>query len=151
MLGDALFWGFFLAGSGRFATAFLLTAFDADFATFRTGPLAEVARFALARRGLALSARPLTDDLAADRRVGVRAVERLTPFVMGLLICGEAFNLKGCVRPSNNLKNEREFNTASLVNQRKKGSCGDIQHQPSSRMRPSGQPRKTLVGHCWLC
>lgn len=107
MLGGAVFWAFFLTGTGRFANAFLGVSFEVAFAALRTAPLAAVARFALALTGLALSARPLTDDLAADLRAGVRVVERLNPFVMGLLIWYGAFNLKDCSRPPNDLENER--------------------------------------------
>ncbi len=50
--------------------------------------------------GFAFNVRPLTDDLVAGRRAAVRDVERLNPFVMGLLMCGEAFNLKDAYSPS---------------------------------------------------
>lgn len=53
--------------------------------------LDDVAALAFGRAGFgfAFNARPLTDDLAAGRLAGVRDVERLNPFVMGLLIYGK--------------------------------------------------------------
>ena len=81
---------FFLAG----VEVFLLKSFFAAvrgeaFCALRTGGFADA--FALGLAGFAFNVRPLTDDLVAGRRAGVRDVERLSPFVMGLLICGEAF------------------------------------------------------------
>ena len=77
---------FFLAGAKRlFVATFLLVAFEL-FDALRTGALAEMARFAFGRTDFAFTARPLTDDLAAGRRAGVRDVDRLKPFVMGLLM-----------------------------------------------------------------
>jgi len=45
--------------------------------------------FAFGRAGLAFNVRPLTDDLVAGRRAVVDDVERLNPFVMGLLMCAK--------------------------------------------------------------
>ena len=77
---------FFLAEAKRlFVAAFLLVTFEA-FDALRTGALVDIARFAFGRTDFAFTARPLTDDLAAGRRAGVRDVDRLRPFVMGLLM-----------------------------------------------------------------
>jgi hypothetical protein len=122
--GVAILVTFFFAGAdGRFDSAFLVTF---EVFALRTGAFADAARLAFGRTDFAFTARPLTDDLAAARRAGVRVVERLIPFVMGLLIYGEAFKVKDMVMASKYLENEAEFNIALLVNQRKKGSCGHL-------------------------
>jgi len=72
--------------------SFFATVRTVVFCALRTGAFADAFAFGLA--GFAFNVRPLTDDFVADRRAGVRDVERLSPFVMGLLMCGEAFNLK---------------------------------------------------------
>ena len=87
---------FFTGADGRLDNAFLVTF---EVFALRTGAFADVARLAFGRTEFAFTARPLTEDLAAARRAGVRVVERLTPFVMGLLIYGEAFKLKDTVWP----------------------------------------------------
>jgi hypothetical protein len=84
---------FFFAGVEAFRVeSFLAAVRGAVFCALRTGGFADAFAFGLA--GFAFNVRPLTDDLVAGRRAGVRDVERLNPFVMGLLMCGEAFNLK---------------------------------------------------------
>ncbi|MEP6635750.1 MAG: hypothetical protein ABJB97_03425 [Acidobacteriota bacterium] len=72
----------------RFVTAFLATVLldTVALAGFRVVGFDAAALFALGRSVFPLTARPLTDDFAVDRRTGVRDVERLNPFVMGLLI-----------------------------------------------------------------
>ena len=90
---------FFFAGADvRLLGSFFAAVRGDAFCALRTGSFDDV--FAFVRAGLAFKVRPLTDDLVADRRVGVRDVERLSPFVMGLLMCGEAFNLKDAIPPS---------------------------------------------------
>ncbi len=69
-------------GMGFFA-ALLLERVDLE--GFRTTDLAALALFALGRTDFVFSARPLTDDLAESFRAGVRDVDRLKLFVMGLL------------------------------------------------------------------
>jgi hypothetical protein len=83
---------FFAGAKVFFVESFLGVARAKAFCALRTGGLAEA--FAFGRAGLAFNARPLTDGLVAGRRAGVRDDERLNPFVMGLLMCGEASNLK---------------------------------------------------------
>ena len=79
----------------------------------RTGGLAEA--FAFGRAGLAFNVRPLTDVLVAGRRAGVRDDdERLNPFVMGLLMCGEASNLKDDNVSSKYLENAPSLTQLSL-------------------------------------
>ncbi|MDQ3472165.1 MAG: hypothetical protein M3447_00360 [Acidobacteriota bacterium] len=91
--GFSAFATFFFAGVEAFLVeSFLAALRGAVFCAFRTGGFEDVFAFGLA--GLAFNVRPLTDDLVAGRRAGVREVERLNPFVMGLLMCGEAFKLK---------------------------------------------------------
>lgn len=90
---------FFLAGVAiLLVESFFAVARGEAFCALRTGGFAEA--FAFGRAGLAFNVRPLIDDLVAGRRAGVREVERLSPFVMGLLICGEAFNLKDAILSS---------------------------------------------------
>ena len=78
---------FFIAGV-RFANAFFgaLLLDTVDLEVLRPAVFGVVALFAFGRTEFAFTARPLTDDFAGDRRTGVRDVERLNPFVMGLLI-----------------------------------------------------------------
>ena len=83
---------FFADAKGFFVASFLGVVRAEVFSALRTGGLADA--FAFGRAGLAFKVRPLTDGLVAGRRAGVRDDERLNPFVMGLLMCGEAFNLK---------------------------------------------------------
>lgn len=79
---------FFLAGVAvRFVEIFFAVARGEAFCALRTGGFEEA--FAFGRAGLAFNVRPLTDDLVAARRAGVDDVERLNPFVMGLLMCGK--------------------------------------------------------------
>lgn len=80
---------FFLVKAGvRFATAFFgaLLLDTVDLEVLRLAVFSVVALFAFGRTEFAFTARPLTDDFVGDRRTGVRDVERLNPFVMGLLI-----------------------------------------------------------------
>ena len=139
LAGLAVFAAFFFAEVVCLDDGFFAGVRDVILSALRTGDF-EVALFDFGRAGFALSARPLTDDLVAGRRAGVRDVERLNPFVMGLLIYGEAFKLKDSVSPSKTLENEGKFNTAPLVNQRKKGSCGIF--QPLSANRTNRWPTK---------
>ena len=84
---------FFFAGVEVFlAESFFAAVRGEVFCALRTGGFADA--FGFGPAGFAFNVRPLTDDLVAARRAGVRDVERLSPFVMGLLMCGEAFNLK---------------------------------------------------------
>ena len=84
---------FFFAAVAVFRVeSFFAAVRGAVFCAFRTGGFAGAFAFGLA--GLAFNVRPLTDDLVAGRRAGERDVERLNPFVMGLLMCGEASNLE---------------------------------------------------------
>ena len=103
---------------GFFVALFLETV---DLAGFRAIVFATVARFAVGRAGLDFNARPLTDDVAADFRAGARDVDRLKFFVMGLLT-RSGWDMCRVRHPQPGI--EREFNTAHLVNQRIKGSCG---------------------------
>jgi hypothetical protein len=90
---------FFFAGADvRLLETFFAAVRGDAFCALRTGGFDDV--FAFVRAGLTFKVRPLTDDLVAGRRAGVRDVERLSPFVMGLLMCGEAFNLKDAIPPS---------------------------------------------------
>jgi hypothetical protein len=85
---------FFFAGVvGFFVESFFAAALGAAFCALRTGGLDAALLFG--RAGLAFNVRPLTDDFVDARRAGVRDVERLSAFVMGLLMCGEAFSLNG--------------------------------------------------------
>ena len=98
-VGFNAFATFFFAGAEVFRVeSFFATARGAAFNALRTGGFADALALGLA--GFAFKVRPLTDDLVAGRRAGVRDVERLNPFVMGLLICGEGFNLKDANLPS---------------------------------------------------
>jgi len=77
---------FFLAGVGALLVeSFFAVPRGAAFCALRTGGLE--AALVFGRAGFAFNARPLTDDLVAVRRAGERDVERLSPFVMGLLMC----------------------------------------------------------------
>jgi hypothetical protein len=85
---------FFFAGAEAFLfESFFAAARGAVFCALRTGGLADAFAFGLA--GFAFNERPLTDDLVAGRRAGVRDVERLNPFVMGLLIMWGSFQFEG--------------------------------------------------------
>ena len=108
--------------AARLATGFLATLplERVDLEGFRLRDLAAVALFAFGRTDFVLDARPLTDDLGEDFRAGVRDVDRLKLFVMGLLTRRSDKERLPLRRP----KIDSEFNTASLVNQRSKGSCG---------------------------
>ncbi len=57
-----------------------------DLVSLRTADLEAVALFALGRIAFVFKVRPFTDDFAAGRRVAVREIDRLKPFVTGLLI-----------------------------------------------------------------
>ena len=92
LAGLAALVAFFFAGVAFLVESFFAPDRGAAFCALRTGGLD--AALAFGRAGFAFNARPLTDDLVAGRRAAVREVERLNPFVMGLLMCGEAFNLK---------------------------------------------------------
>jgi hypothetical protein len=105
---------------GFFATL-LLESFDLE--GFRATDLAATALFALGRTDFVFIARPLTDDLAEDFRAGARDVDRLKLFVMGLLTRNDRDMVPLYVVVRQPVI-ERQFNTASPVNQRKKGSCG---------------------------
>lgn len=72
-------------GTGFFATLLLERVDLVDLEGFRATDLAALALFALGRTDFVFNARPLTDDLAEDFRAGVRDVDRLKLFVMGLL------------------------------------------------------------------
>src|SRR5688500_15699179 len=73
-------------GRGFFARPFD-EAFDAAaLERLRLAGFEAVALFALGRTDFAFIVRPLTDDFGADRRAAVRDVDRLKPFVTGLLI-----------------------------------------------------------------
>jgi hypothetical protein len=117
----------------RFAKGFfarLLAAADFDVAdldvtgleTLRFAGFEAAALFALGRLDFFCIERPLTALFGDDGRVGVRDLDRLIPFVTGLLI--RSSDLKGQVVSLKGRRNGRELNIASLVNQRKKGSCG---------------------------
>lgn len=96
---------FFAGATDFFGVSFFAVARAAVFCALRTGGLAE--DFAFGRAGLAFNVRPLTDGLVAGRRADVRDDERLNPFVMGLLMCGEAFSLKDDTRPPATLRTRR--------------------------------------------
>ena len=67
----------------------LFNAKDLDVAvleTLRPAVLEAVALFAFGRTDFGFIERVLTADFGADRRVGVRDVDRLKPLVTGLLI-----------------------------------------------------------------
>ncbi len=88
---------FFLFEIGvRFAKTFFgALRLDADdLEAFRLAVFNVVALFAFGRTDFTLTARPLTDDFAGERRTGVRDVERLSPFVMGLLIQEVSFQFE---------------------------------------------------------
>ena len=79
---------FFLAGVAiLLVESFFAVARGEAFCALRTGGFDEA--FAFGRAGLAFNVRPLTDDLVAGRRAVVDDVERLNPFVMGLLMCAK--------------------------------------------------------------
>jgi hypothetical protein len=84
--GLAAFVAFFFAGAAFLVESFFAADRGAAFCALRTGGF--TAALAFGRAGLAFNVRPLTDDLVAGRRAAVREVERLNPFVMGLLMCG---------------------------------------------------------------
>ncbi len=90
--GLAALVGFFFVGGAFLVESFFAPDRGAAFCALRTGGFD--AALAFGRAGFTFNVRPLTDDLVAGRRAAVREVERLNPFVMGLLMCGEAFNLK---------------------------------------------------------
>lgn len=72
---------------GFFPKGFFARVFAAaDLEAFRAAGLVAVARCAFGRADLAFTLRPLTEDFGADRRDVVRDVDRLKPFVTGLLI-----------------------------------------------------------------
>lgn len=103
---------FFAEAKGFFVATFFGVARAEVFCALRTGGLAEA--FAFGRAGLAFNVRPLTDGLVAGRRTGVRDDERLNPFVMGLLICGEAFSLKEDNVSFRSLENARSLTQLPL-------------------------------------
>ena len=76
----------------RFVKCFFARLFDAEdldvagLETLRAAVLEEVALFALGRTDFVFIDRLLTAAFGADRRVGVRDVDRLKPLVTGLLI-----------------------------------------------------------------
>ena len=76
----------------RLANCFFARLFDADdldiadLEALRAAVLEVVALFALGRTDFVFIERLLTADFGADRRVGVRDVDRLKPLVTGLLI-----------------------------------------------------------------
>ena len=143
LAGVAVLVTFFFAGAnGRLDNAFLATL---EVFALRTGAFADVARLAFGRTDFAFTARPLTEDLAAARRAGVRVVERLNPFVMGLLMCGEASKLKDIDVASRNLENEGEFPIALLVSNAKRGVAGIFSRLVSpNRLWPT---KKNTLGH----
>ncbi len=93
----AVFGVFFCEAVLRFTKGFLAWLLDEDLEvgleSLRLAVFEAAALFALGRTGFVFIARPLTEDFGADRRVGVRDVDRLMPFVTGLLIRG--FKLNG--------------------------------------------------------
>lgn len=110
----------------RFAKGFLarlLNAADLDVAGLESLRLGFEAAtlFALGPTDFVCIDRPLTEDFGDDRRVGVRDVDRLMPLVTWLLI--RRFQLKAKVALEGP-QDGRKLNIVSLVNQRKKGSCG---------------------------
>lgn len=119
----------------RFAKGFFARALDAadlDVAdlddavldTLRLAGFEAAALFALGRTDFVCIEGPLREVFGDDGRVGVRDLDRLVPLVTGLLI--RRFKLNGQVGSLKGRRNGRELNIASLVNQRKKGSCGHI-------------------------
>ena len=103
---------FFAGAKVFFVESFLGVDRAKAFCALRTGGLAEA--FAFGRAGLAFNVRPLTDGLVAGRRVCVRDDERLNPFVMGLLMCGEASSLKDDNLSSRYLENAPSLTQLSL-------------------------------------